>query len=128
MNQEALKALNRVRAIGISVRIKGDKLSLHPRNLVTPEVLAEMKAHKPDILSIIVSETYPLKEDERPWVDIAKQVLNGELNSQIEYWGSSMVKSLMIGVRSINHPDCQNAKAKLLELLKVQLKKSRKRM
>jgi hypothetical protein len=128
MSLDALRALNQVRALGISVLIKGDKLSLNPRSLVTPEVLAEMKAHKPDILSIIISETYPLRDDEKPWVEVAVQVLKGEFEEPIELHGASLIKSLLIGVRHINHPRCHEAKSKLLDLMKVQLRKSRKRL
>lgn len=48
---------------------------------------------------------YKLKPDEIPWLHIAMQILNGEFNGSDE----STIKSLKIGLRSIDHPTCKQA-------------------
>lgn len=47
-----------------------------------------------------------LKPDELPWVEVAKDIIDGKYDSDMT---STMRESLMIGVRSINHPLCKQA-------------------
>lgn len=51
-----------------------------------------------------------LRKDELPWVDVAKDVLDGKY---IKALTPSFRESLIIGLRSINHPICQQALASL---------------
>jgi hypothetical protein len=55
------------------------------------------------------SEPSELAPDCLPWLHVAKQVLAGEFHGA----DKSMRQSLVIGLRSIRHPDCQAALARI---------------
>jgi hypothetical protein len=41
---------------GITLEARGDRLRFRPRSAVTPEMLEQLKAHKPDLLAILEAE------------------------------------------------------------------------
>lgn len=61
-----------------------------------------------------------LAPDEQPWIDVAQRVIDGEFSGA----DSSTVKSLTIGLRSIDNPACKEA-LKKLEKLQEKKKKAK---
>lgn len=79
-----------------------------------PHLLDRLRAHKPEIRSALEAKLAALPLDCRPWLHIAKQVLAGEFHG-----GSrSLQESILIGVRSINHPICKKARMQLESALR----------
>ena len=74
-----------------------------------PEFADVLRAHKPELLSWLEARAVGLPPDQAPWLHVARQVLCGEF----EGVGRSMRESLMIGLRSIAHPECRRALAQL---------------
>jgi hypothetical protein len=61
---EANAILERLENIGIQIIIAGDKLQLRPGSDVPPQLLEEVKAHKPELVKILKLEGYRAKYPE----------------------------------------------------------------
>jgi hypothetical protein len=68
-----------------------------------------VKEHKAAILSLLQAQAEGLGPDEKPWLHVAKQVLQGEFDTADD----SLRQSVLIGLRSIPHPTCRAASDKL---------------
>jgi hypothetical protein len=109
----AAEILHRCRAAGLTLRRNGDRLDIRPARLVTPELLARIRAAKPVLLDLLEAESARLAPDCAPWLHVAKQILSGEFVGA----DRCLLESLLIGVRNIPHPLCQHARARLGTLL-----------
>ncbi len=118
----AAELLIHCRAAGLKFRRNGDCIDIRPARLITPELLARIRANKPGLLALLETEAAHLPPDCAPWLHIARQVLAGEFNGG----DRSLLGSLLIGVRTINHPVCQQARSRLETLLGHQRKESRR--
>ena len=59
MNTQAL--LKKVEQFGIRLEVRGDKLRAEaPENLLTPELVAQFKAHKAEILATLIAQGHGL--------------------------------------------------------------------
>ena len=94
---------------GLRLEPRGDKLAVFPANNCPPEFAEILRQNKGEIISWLKSVADRLAPDTAPWLHIARQVLAGEFNGA----DNSTVQSLMIGLRSIQHPLCQRAVAQL---------------
>ena len=74
-----------------------------------PEFADLLRLHKRELLPWLEARLSGMRTDERPWLHVAKQVLCGEFKGCCR----SMRESLLIGLRSINHPDCRRALERL---------------
>ncbi len=119
---DALTILNRCRAAGLTVRRNGDHLSIKPARFVTPDLLAAVRAHKPDLLALLEAEAMRLAPDCAPWLHVARQILAGEFDGG----DRCLLESLLIGVRSISHPACQQARIRLESQLGRHRKETRR--
>jgi hypothetical protein len=104
-----LELYRRASALGLTVEADGQFLVVRPRSKCPPDFAAVLRHHKRELLDWLEARTYQLRPDELPWVHVAKQVLGGEFDGM----DSTTRESLRIGLRSINHPLCKQALAKL---------------
>jgi hypothetical protein len=95
---------------GLRLEPRGDKLAVIPADRLPPEFAATLRQHKREILSLLEGQAAGLAPDCAPWMNVARQVLDGEFDSLLD---SSVRESLEIGLRSIPHPLCSRALARL---------------
>ncbi len=117
----AILLLQRCRVLGLRLRRKGEGLEVRPARLAPPELLAELRIHKPSLLLLLEAESASLPHDCAPWLHTARQVVSGEFDSAHR----GFLESVLIGVRNIAHPTCQQARARLENLLGRSHKESR---
>jgi hypothetical protein len=65
------------------------------------------------VLDLLEAEAANLAPDCIPWLHVARQIMTGEFDAG----DHSLLVSLLIGLRSIPHPTCISAKARLEALL-----------
>jgi hypothetical protein len=94
---------------GLHLESRGDKLAVIPANRCPPEFADLLRKHKAELLALLEAKAQSLPSDCGPWLHVAKQVLAGEFNRA----DTCTVESLTIGLRSILHPLCQKALARL---------------
>jgi hypothetical protein len=80
-------------------------LAVVPKGHCPPDFADLLRAHKVELLDWLEARTHNLPSDCAPWLHVAKQILAGEFIGA----DKSTVTSLTIGLRSINHPLCQQA-------------------
>jgi hypothetical protein len=93
----------------------GGKLAVTPADRCPPDFADVLRQHKPALLALIEAQTHYLPADCAPWLHVARQVLEGEFEGA----DRSMVESLTIGLRHIEHPRCRQALARLQHVAKV---------
>jgi len=101
--------LTRAQRLGLHLEVEGERIAIAPARLCPPELLATIREHKPEVMSLLEAQTYYLPPDCAPWLHVAKQVLAGEFQG----CDSSTSESLRIGLRSVTHPICKQALARL---------------
>ena len=94
---------------GLRLESAGDKLAVIPAKRCPPDFAAVLRQHKHELLDWLETRTIQLTPDQVPWLHVARQVLNGEFVGA----DSSTVASLTFGLRSIPHPTCKQALARL---------------
>lgn len=104
---EVATILDRCRAVGLTLRRDGDRIAIRPARACPGDLLADIRAHKPDLLELLGQGTTS------PWYAVARQVLAGEFDGGHR----SLLESVLIGLRSFEHPDCREAVARLEVLL-----------
>jgi hypothetical protein len=72
-----------------------------------PDLLAELQTQKEAVIELLEGGATNLTPDCAPWLHMARQVLAGEFDGA----DRSTQESLLIGLRSIRHPRCQQALA-----------------
>jgi hypothetical protein len=106
---DAKAILSRARSMGLSLAVEGDLIAIAPARLCPPDLLAEFREHKPALLILLEGQTSGLSPDKAAWLPTARQILAGEFDG----CDRSMRESLTIGLRSIQHLDCQRALERL---------------
>ena len=101
--------LARARNLGLTLCVEGERIAISPARLCPADLLAEFRRHKPVVMALLEAKSVNLAPDCAPWLHIARQVLCGEFNGATR----STVESLVIGLRGIAHPLCQQALARL---------------
>jgi len=101
---------------GVRLARRADKLVISPASKCPPEFKELLREHKLEILSLLEAKDDGLAPDQAPWLHTARQVLAGEFDLA----DASTRESLSIGLRSIRHPACQAALAKLAAPMKEQ--------
>ena len=96
--------------LGLRLEPRGDKLAVIPANRCPADFAAVLRQHKSELLELLESTAFNLTPDCRPWLHVARQVLEGEFDGGMT---ASMRQSLIIGLRSIPHPRCVEALARL---------------
>ena len=109
MTANAIELLAAARQAGLTLKPKGDRLSVIPASKLTPELASQLRAAKPQVLALLEAEAAGLRLDCGPWLHTAKQIVLGEVDGG----DRSTLKSLWFGVRGINHPACQAARVRL---------------
>lgn len=61
---DACAILERLENIGVQIIVAGDKLQLRPGSAVPPELFSEVKAHKPELVTILKLRGYQFKHSE----------------------------------------------------------------
>ncbi len=110
---DAPAILARARALGLKLAVRGERIAIRPARLCPPELVEEIRAHKPALLDELVAETARLTPDQKPWLRIAQRVLEGEFDKGTR----SLLKSLVIGLRGVAHPRCHEATDRLRRAL-----------
>ena len=96
----------RAKSLGLRLEPRdGDKLAVIPGHRCPRDFADILRAHKPELLSWLEGRAARLREDEIPWLHVARQVLAGEFDGA----DISTRDSLSIGLQSIQHPLCQQA-------------------
>lgn len=117
MHNQAERILEIARATGLRLWRDGDRIAIAPSRRCTPELLAQIKAHKKGLLFLLdVEACLTLTPDQIPWAHTALQVLSGEFDTGTR----SELEAVLIGVRNIRFPVCQNARLRLEKLLAQQ--------
>jgi hypothetical protein len=112
--------LDRCRRLGLELDRDGDNLAVSPPDRITPELAAGFRAYKTQLLALLTSAGR-LRPDELAWLHVAAQVNAGEFDPGTR----SELESVWIGVRNIQHPACQSARARLETLLSKPRKEAR---
>ncbi|MHB8521012.1 MAG: TubC N-terminal docking domain-related protein [Limisphaerales bacterium] len=94
---------------GLRLEPRGEKLAVSPAGLCPPEFADILRQHKAELLAFLAGEAANLPPDQRPWLHVARQILAGEFAG----CDRSTRESLTIGLRSIRHPTCREALARL---------------
>ena len=94
---------------GLRLEPRGDKLVVIPGDQVSPEFAAALRQHKRELICWLESKSANIPADCRPWLHVARQVLDGEFDN----CDRSTRESLVIGLRGIEHPTCSRALHKL---------------
>ena len=102
--------INEARRRGLVLKAREGKLVVSPADLCPPAFADVLKKHKQELLCVLESPGIHLPADCWPWVHVAKQVLAGEF----VHADASTAETLIIGLRSIQHPLCKRA----MEILK----------
>jgi len=102
--------INRAAEFGLRLELRGDKLAVIPANRCPPDFAEVLREHKGELLDWLEAQTAGLASDCVPWLHVAKQVLAGEFDGLMD---NSVRDSLEIGLRSIAHPVCRRALARL---------------
>ncbi|MBI3417985.1 MAG: hypothetical protein HY043_22065 [Verrucomicrobia bacterium] len=95
--------------LGLRLEPRGDKLAVIPAKRCPPEFADVLREHKGELLALLDAKAASLTPDCVPWLHIARQILAGEFEGAHR----STLESLIIGLRSIAHPDCRRAIARL---------------
>jgi len=90
---------------GIRLERNGTKLVISPASKCPPEFKELLREHKAEILDLLEARDDGLSPDCRPWLHVARQVINGEFGGA----DSSLREALVIGLRGIAHPICRDA-------------------
>ena len=90
---------------GVRIEPRGNMLALIPKGKCPPDLRVAIRQNKAALLSWFEARSGGLPADCVPWLHIAKQVLAGEFDNA----DNSTRQSLAIGLRSIQHPQCQKA-------------------
>jgi TubC N-terminal docking domain len=101
--------LTRAQKLGLRLQVEGERIAIAPARLCPAELLATIREHKPEVMSLLEARAYRLPPDAIPWLHVARQILAGEFGGA----DPSTVQSLTIGLRGIRHPLCQQALARL---------------
>lgn len=104
-----IQLLNRAAELGLRLEPRGDKLAVMPARRCPAEFANALRQHKHEILDLIESKSANLSPDYAPWLHVARQVLAGEFDGA----DVSTRGSVTIGLRSIPHPTCRQALARL---------------
>jgi hypothetical protein len=94
---------------GLKLETAGDKLAVYPRGHCPPDFADTLRQHKRQLMDWLEAKTHNLAPESLPWLHVARQVLAGEFGEA----DSSTRESLIIGLRSIAHPLCRRALARL---------------
>ena len=105
--------LARARALGVRLEARRGKIVIRPVRLCHAKLLEDIRAHKPALLDELDNKAGRLSADQKPWLGIAQRVLEGEFDKGTR----SLLKSLVIGLRGISHPRCQEATDRLRRAL-----------
>ncbi|HZT22218.1 MAG TPA: hypothetical protein VFB55_04860 [Verrucomicrobiae bacterium] len=94
---------------GLRLEPAGDKLAVIPARCCPPEFADELRRHKRELLDWLETHAARLAPDCLPWLHVAWQILAGEFDG----CDGSTRESLTIGLRSIQHPLCEQALTRL---------------
>lgn len=94
---------------GLRLEQRGDKLLVTPARLCPSEFAEVLRRHKRGLLDLLEAKSANLAPDCAPWLHVARQVLAGEFDGA-DRW---TLESLAIGLRGIQHPQCEKALARL---------------
>ena len=99
--------------LGLRLEARGDKLAVIPAKRCPPDFADTLRQHKQEILSLLEGQAVGLAPDCAPWLHVARQVIEGEFDPVLD---DSVRGSLVIGLRSVPHPLCQRALARLKQI------------
>lgn len=95
---------------GLQLEKRGNKLAVIPSELLDPDFKKTLLAHKAELMAWLEGwAATKLTSDYLPWFHVARQVNEGEFDGA----SGSVIASVRIGLRSIEHPICQSALARL---------------
>jgi hypothetical protein len=101
----------RARSLGLTLCVEGDRIAISPARHCPPDLLTEFREHKPAVMALLAGTRHAgLRRDEIPWLHVAEQILAGEFDGLLD---GTVRESLKIGLRSIPHPLCKQALARL---------------
>ena len=95
--------------LGLRLEPRGDKLAVIPAKRCPPAFADVLRQHKRELLDLLESQDARLTPDCVPWLNVARQILDGEFDR----CDPSTRQSLTIGLRSIAHPACCRALERL---------------
>ncbi len=95
--------------LGLQLERRGDKLAVIPADLCPPEFADVLRQHKREILDLLEANASQPPADCKPWLHVARQVIEGEFDG----CDRSTRESLIIGLRRIEHPRCREAHERL---------------
>jgi len=94
---------------GLSLEPAGEFLAVRPKGKCPPDFAEVLRQHKRNIMDFLEAQSADLRPDEIPWLNVARQIMDGEFDGA----NRSTVESLTIGLRSIAHPLCRRAVERL---------------
>lgn len=109
---DAQTIVDRACRLGLRLQLEGDRIAIFPARQCPPDLLTEVRQHKPAVVALLEARSANLPPDCAPWLHVARQVLAGEFDGA----DRSTVESLVIGLRSAIYPLCHRA----LERLRVE--------
>jgi len=106
---DAPTILDRAHRAGLRLWSEGERINIAPARLCSSELLAQIRAAKPQLLILLEAKAANIPHDCTPWLHVARQVLAGEFEGA----DRSTVASLTYGLRRVPHPLCRQALARL---------------
>ena len=107
----AVELILQSRKLGLKLAREGQYLIVAPSTRCPPEFAEQLRACKPEVLALLDAEAR-LVGAEKPWRHIARQVVEGEFAGA----DHSITQSLIVGLRRIEHPLCQEALNRLKDI------------
>jgi hypothetical protein len=102
--------IDRAAELGLRLESRGDKLAVIPGDRVPHDFAEVLRQHKGELLDWFEGRAAGLAPDYAPWPHVAKQILAGEFDGLLD---NSVRGSLETGLRSVKHPLCVRALARL---------------
>ena len=105
---KTLEVYHKAVALGLKLEPSGDRLLVFG-DRCPPDFAEVLRQHKRELMDWLEARACHQPPDCAPWLHTAKQVLTGEFDGGER----SVLRSLIIGLRSIEHPACRRALERL---------------
>jgi len=112
-NMTAQEIFDQATNRGLQLKQRGNNLAVSPPDRLTTDFADVLREHKTELLDLLKARGVHLTDDCVPWLHVARQVIEGEFDAVMD---NSVRGSLVIGLRSVPHPVCQRALARLKQI------------
>ena len=105
MYKHASAILRDAAQLGLMLSVHRNSIKIVPARLCPAEFKERIRKNKADLLLLLSAREAGVSKEQLPWLHVAGQVLNGEFDGADSY----TCESILIGLRNIEHPVCEQA-------------------